>query len=171
MHFHTGTHTHTSFKHAPTKTLVLIIQISPIRRLNYKIYTYITRWARQATKAKYEAGLSEFPHAFVGCVRSDAAIIVSHLAWLDKMPLMSFGATLSEFAGENMNTHTHTHTHAHCFMVIDVLRGGRDRQSSIPGLLANESGECTNCANGMCVCKLCRGIVAETDAPLCLGSS
>ena len=58
----------------------------------------------KATRGTYEADLSEFPHAFVGCVRSDAAIIVSHLAWLDKMPLMSFGATLSEFAGENIKT-------------------------------------------------------------------
>ncbi len=58
----------------------------------------------KATRGTYEADLSEFAHAFVGCVRSDAAIIVSHLAWLDKMPLMSFGATLSEFAGENIKT-------------------------------------------------------------------
>ena len=65
------------------------------------------------TRATYEADLADFPHAFVGCARTDAAVIVSHLARLDMMPLMSFAATATEFAGEDVCTYTHTHTHTH----------------------------------------------------------
>ena len=59
------------------------------------------------------ADLADFPHAFVGCARTDAAVIVSHLARLDMMPLMSFAATATEFAGEDVCTYKHTHTHTH----------------------------------------------------------
>jgi hypothetical protein len=57
------------------------------------------------TRATHEADLADFPHAFVGCAGSDAAVIVSHLARLDMMPLMSFAATVKELAGEDICTY------------------------------------------------------------------
>ena len=92
------------------------------------------------------ADRADFPHAFVGCARTDAAVIVSHLARLDMMPLMSFAATATEFAGEDVCTYTHTHTHTHthtplsgwrvnvlassvflCLPVLGKLKGGKKR--------------------------------------------
>jgi hypothetical protein len=57
------------------------------------------------TRATHEADLADFPHAFVGCAGSDAAMILSHLARLDMMPLMSFAATDKELAGEDICTY------------------------------------------------------------------
>jgi len=55
----------------------------------------------EALRATNEAHYYVYPDALVGCARSDAATMISTIASLDKVPLMSFAATTSELTDKS----------------------------------------------------------------------